>query len=64
MLSLYASGLSLKQVAFQLEIKQSSAKEHIDRVRVKYAKLGREAGTKVDLYRRAIEDGIISGDLL
>ncbi|MDA8992834.1 response regulator transcription factor [Aquiluna sp.] len=63
-LSLYASGLSLKQVAFQLEIKQSSAKEHIDRVRVKYAKLGREAGTKVDLYRRAIEDGIISGDLL
>ena len=63
-LSLYASGMSLKQVAFQLEIKQSSAKEHIDRVRVKYAKLGREAGTKVDLYRRAIEDGIISGDLL
>ena len=63
-LSLYASGLSLKQVAIQLEIKQSSAKEHIDRVRVKYAKLGREAGTKVDLYRRAIEDGIISGDLL
>ena len=63
-LSLYASGMSLKQVAFQLEIKQSSAKEHIDRVRVKYAKLGREAGTKVDLYRRAIEDGIISGDFL
>lgn len=63
-LSLYASGMSLKQVAFQLEIKQSSAKEHIDRVRVKYARLGREAGTKVDLYRRAIEDGIISGDFL
>ncbi len=63
-LSLYASGMSLKQVAFQLEIKQSSAKEHIDRVRVKYAKLGREAATKVDLFKRAVEDGILSGDLL
>lgn len=63
-LSLYASGMSLKQVAFQLEIKQSSAKEHIDRVRVKYAKLGREAATKVDLFRRAVEDGIISGEML
>lgn len=63
-LSLYASGMSLKQVAFQLQIKQSSAKEHIDRVRVKYAKLGREAATKVDLFKRAVEDGILSGDML
>ena len=63
-LSLYSSGMSLKQVATQLEIKQSSAKEHIDRVRVKYARLGREAGTKVDLYRLAIEDGLISGEHL
>jgi DNA-binding NarL/FixJ family response regulator len=63
-LSLYASGMSLKQVAYQLQIKQSSAKEHIDRVRVKYARLGREAATKVDLFKRAIEDGILSGDML
>jgi DNA-binding NarL/FixJ family response regulator len=63
-LSLYASGMSLKQVAYALEIKQSSAKEHIDRVRLKYAKLGREAGTKVDLFKRALEDGIISGEML
>lgn len=63
-LSLYASGMSLKQVAFALQIKPSSAKEHIDRVRVKYAKLGRQAGTKVDLFKRAIEDGILEGDLL
>ena len=63
-LSLYASGMSLKQVAYQLQIKQSSAKEHIDRVRVKYAKLGREAATKVDLFKRALEDGILSGDML
>lgn len=63
-LSLYASGMSLKQVAYQLQIKQSSAKEHIDRVRVKYAKLGRQAATKVDLFKRAVEDGILSGDML
>lgn len=63
-LSLYASGMSLKQVAYELKIKQSSAKEHIDRVRVKYAKLGREAATKVDLFKRALEDGILSGDML
>jgi DNA-binding NarL/FixJ family response regulator len=63
-LSLYASGMSLKQVAYQLQIKPSSAKEHIDRVRIKYAKLGREAATKVDLFKRAVEDGLISGDLL
>lgn len=63
-LSLYASGMSLKQVAFTLQIKPSSAKEHIDRVRVKYAKLGRQAATKVDLFKRAIEDGILDGDLL
>lgn len=63
-LSLYASGMSLKQVAYQLQIKQSSAKEHIDRVRVKYAKLGREAATKVDLFRRAVEDGILQSELL
>ncbi|SCX07715.1 response regulator transcription factor [Candidatus Aquiluna sp. UB-MaderosW2red] len=63
-LSLYASGMSLKQVAFELKIKRSSAKEHIDRVRVKYAKLGREAGTKVDLFKRAVEDGILTGELL
>jgi DNA-binding NarL/FixJ family response regulator len=63
-LSLYASGMSLKQVAYALEIKQSSAKEHIDRVRVKYARLGREAATKVDLFKRAVEDGILSGEML
>jgi DNA-binding NarL/FixJ family response regulator len=62
--ALYAAGMSMKQVAFALNIKQSSVKEHIDRVRVKYAKLGREAGTKIDLFRRAVEDGILESDLL
>lgn len=63
-LALYASGMSLKQVAYTLDIKPSSAKQHIDRVRVKYAKLGREATTKIDLHRRAVEDGLLEGDML
>jgi DNA-binding CsgD family transcriptional regulator len=58
-LSLYASGLPLKQVANALEIKLSTAKEHIDRVRTKYSTVGRVASTKTDLLLRAIEDGII-----
>jgi DNA-binding NarL/FixJ family response regulator len=58
-LSLYASGLALKQVASALDIKLSTAKEHIDRVRSKYSGVGRAASTKTDLLLRAIEDGII-----
>lgn len=63
-LTLYASGLALKQVAYQLGVERSTAKEHIDRVRRKYLKLGRHAGTKIDLLRRAIEDGFINEELL
>jgi DNA-binding NarL/FixJ family response regulator len=58
-LSLYASGLALKQVAFSLKITVSTAKEHIDRVRTKYANIGRPAVNKTELLLRAIEDGLI-----
>jgi DNA-binding NarL/FixJ family response regulator len=58
-LSLYASGFALKQVAAELEIKISTAKEHIDRVRTKYSTVGRPASTKTELLVRAIEDGIL-----
>ena len=58
-LSLYASGLALKQVAYSLNITLSTAKEHIDRVRNKYAVIGRPAVNKTELLLRAIEDGLI-----
>lgn len=58
-LSLYASGFALKQVATELDIKISTAKEHIDRVRAKYSVIGRPASTKTELLVRAIEDGIL-----
>ncbi|MFZ4893212.1 response regulator [Plantibacter sp. Mn2098] len=60
-LHLYASGLPLKTVASQLGIAYSTAREHIDRIRVKYVEVGRPAPTKVDLLRRAVEDGILPG---
>ena len=58
-LSLYASGFALKQVATELNIKISTAKEHIDRVRAKYSVVGRPATTKTGLLVRAIEGGIL-----
>lgn len=64
-LRLYAAGLPLKVVADRLGIAYSTAKENITRVRVKYVEVGRPAPTKVDLFRRAMEDGLVaegSGD--
>ena len=40
-------------------IKQSAVKTNIDRIREKYARIGRPAPTKIDLRIRAIEDGLV-----
>jgi DNA-binding NarL/FixJ family response regulator len=61
-LRLYATGLPLKAVADRLGIAYSTAKENITRVRVKYIDVGRPAPTKVDLLRRAMEDGLVAED--
>lgn len=60
-LHLYASGLPLKLAAQQLGIGYSTAREYLDRIRQKYVEVGRPAPTKVDLLRRAVEDGILPG---
>jgi len=60
-LHLYASGLPLKLAAQELGIGYSTAREYLDRIRVKYVEVGRPAPTKVDLLRRAVEDGILPG---
>ncbi len=59
-LRLYAAGLPLKMVAERLGIAYSTAKENITRVRTKYVDVGRPAPTKVDLLRRAMEDGLVA----
>jgi FixJ family two-component response regulator len=61
-LRLYAAGLPLKAVAERLGVAYSTAKENITRVRVKYVEVGRPAPTKVDLLRRAMEDGLVVHD--
>ena len=58
-LSLYASGLTQKQVAFELGVAPTTVKEHIDRVRGKYANVGRPVTDKTDFLKRAAEDGLI-----
>ncbi|MDR6866287.1 DNA-binding NarL/FixJ family response regulator [Microbacterium resistens] len=59
-LRLYATGLPLKAVAERLGVAYSTAKENITRIRVKYVDVGRPAPTKIDLLRRAMEDGILN----
>jgi DNA-binding NarL/FixJ family response regulator len=61
---LYASGMSLKQVAFELKVSNSTVKEHIDRVRVKYSDVGRPVRGKSELLIRLIEDDEYPGELL
>ncbi len=63
-LRLYASGLTLKQVAYELKLSKYTVKEHIDRVREKYSKAGRPAPGKSELLIRLIEDGLLGEDLL
>lgn len=58
-LSRYASGLTQRQIAFDLKIAPSTVKEHIDRVRNKYADVGRPVTDKTDFLKRALEDGLI-----
>jgi two-component system uhpT operon response regulator UhpA len=58
-LTLYASGLPLKSVARRLGVGYETAKSYLDRVRDKYAQVGRDARTKMQLRDRAIEDGLI-----
>ncbi len=58
-LRLYVEGMEVAQIAQELFVTENSAKEYLRRVRAKYAAVHRPAPTKVDLLRRAIEDGVV-----
>jgi len=58
-LSLYAAGLEIPEVARTLYITENSVKEYLKRIRAKYTNVDRPATSKLDLFRRAIEDGIV-----
>ncbi|TCO62468.1 response regulator transcription factor [Actinocrispum wychmicini] len=55
---------SKEMVAQKLGLTVSTVNGYLDRVRVKYANVGREAPTKAALVARAIQDGIVSVDEL
>jgi DNA-binding NarL/FixJ family response regulator len=58
-LLLYATGMPLKSVARKMAISPETAKQYLGRVREKYANAGRAAPTKLELYYRAVEDGLL-----
>ena len=58
-LVLYVSGLEISQIAQQLFVTENSTREYLRRIRGKYTEAERPASTKVDLLRRAIEDGLV-----
>ncbi len=49
-------------VASQLQIAPTTVRTHLQRVRAKYAAVGRPATTKAALVARAIQDGIVNVD--
>ncbi|GAA2145798.1 response regulator transcription factor [Arthrobacter humicola] len=58
-LAMYATGYGQAQVARRMGIAASTVKTNVDRIREKYEAAGRPADTKVELYIRAVEDGIL-----
>jgi two-component system nitrate/nitrite response regulator NarL len=49
-------------VADRMGIRETTAKQYIDRARIKYGQVGRHAASKAALLARAIEDGLIRPD--
>lgn len=60
-LGLYASGETAISVAQHTGLSRETISDYITRIRKKYAAAGRPAQSRVDLFRRAIEDGLVEG---
>ncbi|MBU6245762.1 MAG: response regulator transcription factor [Actinomycetales bacterium] len=60
-LRLYASGLKLSAVAHRMGVSPHTAREYLDRARMKYAQVGRAARTRTELYAEASRDGLLDG---
>lgn len=58
-LSLYASGETAISVAQRTSLSRETIADYITRIRKKYSDAGRPAQSRVDLYRRALEDGLV-----
>ena len=58
-LALFAGGNKAQAVASQAGIALGTVDDYVRRIRAKYARIGRHAHTKIDLYKRAVEDGFL-----
>ena len=60
-LGLYASGETAASVAVRTGLSRETVADYVSRIRKKYADAGRPASSRVDLYKRALEDGLLEG---
>lgn len=58
-LVLYASGLTMQEVAAAMNIGRETAKQYLDRVKRKYADVGMQVRSKLDYGRVAWQDGYL-----
>lgn len=58
-LTLFANGNKAQAVASASGIALGTVEDYVRRIRAKYMRAGRPAHTKIDLYKRAIEDGFL-----
>ncbi|WP_375546167.1 response regulator transcription factor [Dietzia cinnamea] len=58
-LALYASGEKAERVARLTGLSPYTVNEYVTHIRAKYAAAGRPAHTKVELFKRAVEDGFL-----
>jgi len=63
-LSLIASGVKDLGAASDLGISKYTLDDYLRRIRTKYGAIGRPVQTRIDLYQRAVEDGILPSSLL
>lgn len=61
-LGLYASGETAASVALHTGLARETVADYVSRIRRKYADAGRPAYSRVDLYKRALEDGLLVKD--
>lgn len=61
-LRLYVTGMKMEAVARKMGVASSTAKEYIDRMRAKYAALGRPAPSKLHLHQNALHDGFLESE--
>ncbi len=54
-----ANGLKAIAIGYEMGIATATVDDYIRRIRAKYQRIGRPAHTRIDLYKRAVEDGIL-----